>query len=83
MVNLQYYTIYVLVLLRITTTITMQELNNVIQLADNIHRHVTNPSYQGHQVTLPKVCVLCFWSLLLLVEAFSYKRPQRLRCRAN
>jgi ribosomal protein S6 len=41
MVNLQFYTIYVIVLVRITTTSTMQELNNIIQLADNIHRHVT------------------------------------------
>lgn len=41
MVNLQFYTIYVHVSANIKITRTMQELNNVIQLADNIHQHVT------------------------------------------
>jgi hypothetical protein len=39
--NLQFYTIDVHVLVHTTITSTVQELNNVIQLADNIHQHVT------------------------------------------
>ena len=84
MVNLQFYTIDVHVLVHTKITSTMHELNNVIQIADNIHQHVT-PATKGFKLPSQKymVCVLCFQSLLLLVEAFSYQRPQRLRPKAN
>jgi len=41
MFNLQFYTIDVHVLVHTTITSTMQEMNNVIQLADNIHQNAT------------------------------------------
>jgi hypothetical protein len=40
-VNFHLYTIDVHVLVHVTITSTMQELSNIIQLADDIHQHVT------------------------------------------
>jgi len=40
MVNIHFYTIDVRVLVHVTITSTMQELNNIILLGDNINQHV-------------------------------------------